>query len=242
MTGKYKGKYRNESARLKNWNYGWDGAYFITICTKDRQHFFGEITDSKMQVSPAGAIAHVLWHEIKNHVQNIELGEFIVMPNHIHGVLVLNGNNTAGAVGGMDDDGMDDDGMDVVCRDVACRDVACNVPTESESVESAESGMEPISNIKSNQNPEIQSTTERHNKLIGKNEYMATISPKSNSISTIIRSYKSAVTKYCNRLNLPCAWQPRFHDHIIRNEESFVKISEYIKNNPASWNEDKFYQ
>ena len=46
-----------------------------------------------MQVSPAGAIAHVLWFEIKNHAKNIELGEFVVMPNHVHGILILDGDN-----------------------------------------------------------------------------------------------------------------------------------------------------
>ena len=74
-----------------------------------------------------------------------------------------------------------------------------------------------------------------------KNEMMSSISPKSNTIPSIIRSYKSAVTKYCNRLELPFAWQSRFHDHIIRNDESFQRISEYIKNNPAKWQEDIFH-
>lgn len=69
---------------------------------------------------------------------------------------------------------------------------------------------------------------------------MAAISPKPNTVSTIIRSYKSAVTRYCNQLGLQFAWQSRFHDHIIRNDESFDRISEYIKNNPANWKEDKF--
>lgn len=195
MSDKFKGKYRNESARLQNWDYRNDAAYFITICTKDREHYFGEIQNGKMQVSPAGAIAHVLWLEIKNHAKNIGLGEFVVMPNHVHGVLVLDGN-----------DGMDGDGMDVNGggRDVACRDVACNVPTV-------------------------------------KNERMAAISPKSNSISSIIRSYKSVVTKYCNQLELPFAWQSRFYDHVIRDDESFHRISNYINNNPANWNADKFY-
>jgi putative transposase len=89
MSDKYKGKYRNESARLQNWDYGSNAAYFITICTNDREHFFGEINNNKMWISPAGAIAYVLWFEIKNHVKNIDLGEFIVMPNHIHGILIL---------------------------------------------------------------------------------------------------------------------------------------------------------
>lgn len=183
-----------KSSRLKNWDYGSDAAYFITICTQNREHFFGEIQNEKMHVSPAGAIAYVLWYEIKNHAQNIELGEFVVMPNHIHGILILDGNDGITNDGGGD---VDDGGGG---------DVARNVPTTNE-----------------------------------KNERMAAIAPKPNTVSTIIRSYKSAVTKYCNRLGLPFAWQSRFHDHIIRDEKSFHQISEYIKNNPANWKEDKFY-
>ena len=70
---------------------------------------------------------------------------------------------------------------------------------------------------------------------------MAEISPKPNSISTIIRSYKSAVTKHANRLNLPNGWQERFHDHIIRNKEEYERISNYIINNPKNWKEDRFF-
>ena len=107
MSDKFKGKYRNESIRLKNWDYGNDTAYFITVCTQNREHFLGEIENGIMKVSPAGAIAHVLWYKIKNHANNIELGEFVVMPNHIHGILILDGNINGNH----------------------CGDVACNVPT-----------------------------------------------------------------------------------------------------------------
>ena len=197
MSEKFKGKYRNESARLQNWDYGNDAAYFITICTKNREHFFGEIRNARMQVSPVGAIAYVLWNEIKIHAKNVELGEFVVMPNHVHGIIILNNDRNVG------DGGVGDGGG---------RDVACNVPTETET------------------------ETEISNPF--KNEQMAAISPKSNTVSSIIRTYKSAVTKYCNRLKLPFGWQSRFHDHIIRNDESFQRISEYIKTNPANWEKD----
>lgn len=65
------------------------GAYFITICTKDRVHYFGEIEDGKMVYTPLGVIADTLWHEINQHTNNVELGEFVVMPNHIHGILII---------------------------------------------------------------------------------------------------------------------------------------------------------
>lgn len=83
MSERFRGKYRNESIRLKNWDYARDAAYFITICTKNREHIFGEIQNAKMQISPAGAIAHVLWYEIKNHAKNLELGEFVVMQSAV---------------------------------------------------------------------------------------------------------------------------------------------------------------
>ncbi len=61
-----------------------------------------------------------------------------------------------------------------------------------------------------------------------------------NSISSIVGSYKSTVTKHAHRLVFEFEWQTRFYDHIIRNDESFQKISNYIINHPVNWQEDKF--
>ena len=93
MNKKYLNKYRIPSARLQTWDYANDGTYFITICTMDRRHFFGQVKNGKMILTNAGVIADIVWLEIKHHNINIELGEFIVMPNHIHGILILDGNN-----------------------------------------------------------------------------------------------------------------------------------------------------
>ncbi len=76
--------------RLQTWDYRWAGSYFITICTQNRTNYFGEILHGKMQLSHVGVIANILWYEIKNRSKNVELGEFVVMPNHIHGILILN--------------------------------------------------------------------------------------------------------------------------------------------------------
>lgn len=73
-----------------------------------------------------------------------------------------------------------------------------------------------------------------------KNKTMSAISPKSDTVSTIIRSYKSAVTRHANRLELPNGWQPRFYDHVIRDNDGYQRISDYIVNNPANWHDDKF--
>ena len=69
---------------------------------------------------------------------------------------------------------------------------------------------------------------------------MSKISPKSGSVSRIIGSYKSAVSKHAHRLGYEFEWQERFYDHIIRNKNDYIRISNYIENNPANWDDDKF--
>ena len=72
-----------------------------------------------------------------------------------------------------------------------------------------------------------------------KTHKMAAISPKAGSVSRVIDSYKSAVTKHAHRLRCEFEWQTRFYDHIIRNENDYFRISNYIKNNPHNWDNDK---
>jgi putative transposase len=91
---KYQNKYRLASARLQSWDYRWNAAYFVTICTRKGEHFFGQIIDGEMQLTKMGIIADIIWFKIKNHAKNIELGQFIVMPNHIHGIIII--DNPAG--------------------------------------------------------------------------------------------------------------------------------------------------
>ena len=95
----YKNKYRVASARASWWDYGWAAPYFITICTKDREHYFGDIVNGSIRLSHAGVLADVLWHQISHHAQNVELGAFVVMPNHIHGILILNDGDTNSGFG-----------------------------------------------------------------------------------------------------------------------------------------------
>ena len=90
---KYKNKYRTKSNRLQNWDYGWNASYFVTICTKGREHFFGEIKKGNMEFSKIGDIVHKFWLEIPKHFPFVNLGEFVVMPNHIHGIIIIDKND-----------------------------------------------------------------------------------------------------------------------------------------------------
>ncbi|SHM45493.1 REP element-mobilizing transposase RayT [Cyclobacterium lianum] len=195
---KFKNKYRIASARAQWWDYGWNAVYFITICTRNREHFFGEINDGKMILSSVGVIADILWYEIPNHSKFVELGDFVVMPNHIHGILILDkpdGKNDIDDTVGID-----------------------TVVVETGHALSLQPQPQPP--------------------FIGQNRFQ---NIGKNTVSSIIGSYKSAVTKHANRMGFKNGWQPRFHDHIIRDDAEYQRISDYIINNPANWKDDKFY-
>ncbi|WP_124640580.1 MULTISPECIES: transposase [Amniculibacterium] len=200
----FKNKYRIESFRLKNWDYRNPGAYFITICTKNREHYFGEIVDGEMQLNENGIIAHNFWADIPEHFAHVRLGEFVVMPNHVHGIILL--VDSVKSLQCNDSTGQYNDSTNQ-CNDSTNQ---CNNPTEST-------------------NP---------------NQFMSDISPKPGSVSTIIRSYKSACTKqiHIDYPELDFGWQSKFHDHIIRNHDEYIRIENYIINNPKNWKEDKFHK
>lgn len=86
---KYRNKYRVRSARAQWWDYGWEGSYFITICTWQRKHLFGKVVDDQMVLSHLGMIADECWLQIPTHSTNVELGAHVIMPNHVHGILNL---------------------------------------------------------------------------------------------------------------------------------------------------------
>lgn len=83
-------KHHRRSIRLKNYDYSQPGGYFITICTYKRRCLFGKIVNGKMILNKFGKIAQQCWLEIPKHFPNVELDEFIVMPNHIHGIILIN--------------------------------------------------------------------------------------------------------------------------------------------------------
>jgi len=85
----FNNKYRVKSSRMKGWDYSNSDAYFITICTKNRIHFFGDINNGIMCLNEIGGLVYNDWLNIPNRNPNIQLGEFIVMPNHIHGLLIF---------------------------------------------------------------------------------------------------------------------------------------------------------
>ena len=82
-------KYNRSSLRLKHYDYSRAGYYFVTICAQGREHLFGEIVNGKMVLNVAGEMINQLWYEIENDFPNVYLHEFVIMPNHIHGIIEI---------------------------------------------------------------------------------------------------------------------------------------------------------
>ena len=91
--GKFKNKYRIASARLKGWDYTTAGYYFITICTRERIAYFGDVINGEMRLSTLGEFADKYWRGIPDHFPHVTLDEFVIMPNHVHGIIVINSND-----------------------------------------------------------------------------------------------------------------------------------------------------
>ena len=255
---RFRGKYRIESNRLRGWNYSSDGIYFITIVTAGRECVFGEIQSNQMIYNAFGKIAVAEWHKSFEMRQELFLDEFILMPNHLHAIVVLDGggkcNNNFDIRGGdvCDFDcgekrGYDcDDARGFDCNDACdfdCRDARPCVSTDPTpgSTPGPDPGSIPGSNINSNSDPTTDSNAKKSTNIPQRQ-------PK--SISSFVAGYKSAVvnkiddyiddnklkTNKYNRNNP--LWQSNYHDHIIRDNESYHKIKNYIINNPGNWRED----
>ncbi len=168
MTTKFKKVY----FRLPNWDYREEGAYFITICTKDRLHFFGEIEGRKMELSHIGELVKACWLETEFHFPNVHLREFVIMPDHFHGVVVID------------------------------------------------------KSVIRNENDKILRGNRFQN--IG-----------SQSISSIIGSFKSAVSRKSRMLNPAFGWQSRFHDRVIRSTMELDRIENYIRRNVENYNKKR---
>ncbi len=173
-------KNRN-SIRLSDIDYSAPGSYFITICSQKKKCIFGDIKDEELLLNKCGKIARDYWLEIPEHFNRAEIDEFIVMPNHVHGIINLVDNAGAG---------------------------------HPSALKLRWTGVQPNNN--------------KYQKIIP------------GSIGSIIRSYKSAVTKWIHEnTDIIDVWQRNYYEHIIQNEDELYRIRKYINYNPLSWQIEK---
>jgi REP element-mobilizing transposase RayT len=167
MPALFKNKFRIDSTRLKNWDYSTPWWYYVTICTKNMRRWFGDAGHGKIVLNDVGTFVDEIWKDIPKHYQSVELDYYTIMPNHVHGIIILNDVETGHA-------------------------------------------------------PSLQQ--------------------KRASLGNVVGSFKSKVTNWAHNNEIKSfAWQPRFYDHIIRNEKDLHRIRTYIQNNPLKWELDEYY-
>jgi REP element-mobilizing transposase RayT len=168
-------RHHRRSIRLRGHDYAAEGAYFVTFCTHERECILGEIKKGAMVLSNVGLIALECWLEVPTHFPNATLDKFVIMPDHMHGILILKDCALVG----------------------------------------------------------VQSIEPRR-KL---NQYQKIIP---GSLSSIIRSYKAAVTRLCRRQGIPqFQWQRNYYEHIVRDGHDLDRIQKYIADNVSKWSENR---
>jgi REP element-mobilizing transposase RayT len=165
----FNNKYRIESARLKGYDYSTPGEYFVTICVGGKIEWFGNVVDGKMKRNDVGEIVAEEWKRTQEIRNNVVLDEWVIMPNHFHGIIII-----------------------------------------------------------------VESFVETPRRGVSTKGKL-----KPNSLGSIIGQFKSITSKRIRKTNPDFSWQPRFYDHIIRNEKGLNAIREYIHNNPAQWEYDR---
>jgi putative transposase len=85
---------QRKSPRLQDYDYSQSGAYFVTICTHQRSQLFGTIENGEMTLNAKGEIAAECWQAIPKHYPDVDLDVYVVMPNHVHGIVIIQGENT----------------------------------------------------------------------------------------------------------------------------------------------------
>ena len=221
------GMHHRRSIRLKGYDYSQEGLYFITINVQDRECLFGEIVivtnnDSPrrqiMILNDAGKIAEQCWLAIPQHFPNVILHEYVVMPDHVHGIIEITKNvgETVGAKKILPDD------MTMV-DDIGAKNDAPNCDVTMMGVTGAK-------NISPGDDVTMVDD-------IGAKNISPLRSP-SRTIGSIVRGFKIGVTKWFVR----SVWQRNYYEHIIRSADEYERIAEYIINNPTKWHRDKSFK
>lgn len=151
---------QRRSIRLPHYNYSQSGIYFLTICTHNRALLLGQVIDETMQMNAMGEAVFETWQGLTSHYTHIQLHEFVVMPNHIHGIVQIDAQGT------------------------------------------------------------------------------------SHGLSEVVRGLKTFSARKINQLrgvSGVAVWQRNYYEHVIRDEQGYFKISEYIQTNPVRWQENKYF-
>jgi len=222
---------KRATIRWQGYDYANVGAYYLTIVTDDRRPLFGRIADGVMHPSPIGQLAQQCWDAIPEHMPHVDIGEFVVMPNHVHGIVVI--RERVSDVGGV---GARHDAPGIGAVD-APRNAADPFEPMTDDPESGMPGVDPDT-----ADAPSQRTRARHDAPL-RDPWKPPGIPRG-ALGQIVASYKSAVTRIAYRDGLvpygTPIWQRNYWDRVIRDDGEHERIAKYIRDNPMNWKGDRF--
>jgi len=195
--------------RLKDYDYSQDGAYFVTICVKNREELFGDVHNGKVDLNEYGKIVKKFWHEIPDHFPNMVLDEFVVMPNHVHGILII-----VNSVGNKN-----------FCS-LQNRNIYLNKTN-------GDNGNKDFCFLQKNKGNKDFCSLQKNKDIPWQKKISRSVSSVIRGFKIGVTKY------FRKQNNFEFQWQKSFYDHIIRNENSLFKIRKYIQNNPLKWHLEK---
>jgi REP element-mobilizing transposase RayT len=203
-------RHHRRSIRLKGYDYRQAGAYFVTVCTQDRSFLFGKVVHGEMRLNEAGKMVHDIWNDLPAFYPGVEPDAFIVMPNHIHGIIILVGAGPR------------------ACPNPDPR--VCPNPDPRACPAQRSIGVGPRAYPGQPQEmgqPQGVAPTMGLPDVIHRFKTMTT------------NRYADGVKRFGWKPFHRRLWQRNYYEHIIRNEESLNRIREYILTNPICWASDR---
>jgi putative transposase len=257
---------QRRSLRLRGYDYAQAGAYFVTICTQNRVCLFGDVVAGKMRLNDSGRLVAQCWQDIPSRFPNAALDEFVVMPNHLHGIIVIVGaqfiaphDRGAMNAGAMDSGAM---GSGVINRaptggngasDVGAQFIA---PHDRGAMNAGAMGSGAINhaptggNVASDVRAQFIAPVGAINRAptVGNGasnvgaQFIAPVGAinRAPTVGDMVRAFKAVATRMLRQAQYPSfAWQRNYYERIIRSEDDLARIREYIANNPLQWALDR---
>ncbi len=230
--------------RLPNHNYLDNGWYFVTFCTQGKEDNLGNViacaNDSFVDLSDIGKIVNKYWQELPNRFLEIKLDEYIIMPNHIHGIINIRRHliyqmptdTPVNLINQIPTDTQNQTPVNLINQ----------IPTRINQTPARTNQISANDRIPVNLINQIPTDTK--NKKNNQDIFRSGIKNnpmemKKNSLGKIIRYFKGLSTYNIRRIYPNFAWQPRFHDRVIRNQGELNRIRDYIIKNPSAWHRDR---
>jgi REP element-mobilizing transposase RayT len=272
-------KHHRHSIRIKKYDYSRTGLYFVTICLNQRipKNFaektyfgfptFGKIENDIMILNDAGKIVQQIWNEIPQQHSGVRIGEFAIMPDHIHGIIEIdndpNHGNAIHCVKQQNDPNRRGAIYRVQSYDTERIHPCCTERIQPYYAEHTQQQNEPNDENYGdkygdggaiNRAPTVIDCAPTATDCIptaihcapakgGTGGFAGMKNPMfHNNLGRIIRWFKGRITFECRKINCDFKWQRNYYEHIIRDEQSYKNISRYIVNNPIKWQRDKFYK